>query len=544
KKSRIRMHGGSFLMHRVYADELTLKLVQSASEVLGLSADACLEALGCHFLYFCQQHGYDHILRVLGSNLTDFLTNLDNLHDHLASTYPGMSAPSFRVSPGPLGSLHLHYCSERRGLHPIVKGLVKTVAREFFDTEVSVSTCKVTDKGDRVVVLMEVSENLLKRSSFTSAHVTDHLSQSPQDLPVDTRTFCTAFPFHVVFDRDFVITQAGKGLLRLTKSMWQRGKPVRFTDMFSISRPVIECTFESILGFLNQVYVVTARDGVLERDRKSPTGPRVPSVGSYTLFSFDCRSKERSIDRNYVSVDRDTEEKEDMKRVGLFFSDLALHDPVRDLILVSHQRRRERELVEKLDEASNHLKILDSKLREDKRRTEDLLCSIFPAGVARSLCQNLPVEAEKFELVSCLFSDIVGFTALCGSENVQPMDIVRLLNRLYVQFDSLTGVHGVYKVETIGDAYVVVSGVPEFLEDHADRLVAMGLAMQAVTRTVRSPVEGHSIEIRIGIHSGPAMAGVVGTQMPRYCLFGHTVTLANRVESYGMPRQVNISETT
>ncbi|KAG0413388.1 hypothetical protein HPB47_009472 [Ixodes persulcatus] len=115
KKSRIRMHGGSFLMHRVYADELTLKLVQSASEVLGLSADACLEALGCHFLYFCQQHGYDHILRVLGSNLTDFLTNLDNLHDHLASTYPGMSAPSFRVSPGPLGSLHLHYCRSGDG---------------------------------------------------------------------------------------------------------------------------------------------------------------------------------------------------------------------------------------------------------------------------------------------------------------------------------------------------------------------------------------------------------------------------------------------
>lgn len=137
---------------------------------------------------------------------------------------------------------------------------------------------------------------------------------------------------------------------------------------------------------------------------------------------------------------------EDMKRVGLFFSDLALHDPVRDLILISHQRRRERELVEKLDEASNHLKILDSKLREDKRRTEELLCSIFPVRVARNLCHNLPVEAEKFELVSCLFSDIVGFTALCGSENVQPMDIVRLLNRLYVKFDSLTGLHGVYKV--------------------------------------------------------------------------------------------------
>ncbi|KAL3178238.1 hypothetical protein MRX96_038749 [Rhipicephalus microplus] len=552
RKSKIRMHGGSFLMHRVYADDVTFKLVQSASEVLEMSPDACLEALGCHFLYFCQQHGYDHILRVLGSNLTDFLTNLDNLHDHLASTYPGMSAPSFRVSPGPMGSLHLHYCSERKGLHPIVKGLVKAVAREFFDTEVNVNTCKVTDRGDRVTVLMEVSECMLKlapieipglmqkRSSFTSAHITDHLSQSPQDLPVDTKTFCSAFPFHVIFDRDFVIHQAGKGLVRLTRSMWQRGKPVLFTDMFSICRPVIECSFESILGFLNQVYVVTAKDGVLEKDRKfpqakpaaSPTGSRrkllrrlnstvepppdgvlrlkgqMVSLPEADCLLFVCSPRVKSL--------------EDMHRVGLFFSDLALHDPVRDLILISHQRRRERELVEKLDEASNHLK----------------------ARVARNLCLDLPVEAEKFEMVSCLFSDIVGFTALCGSENVQPMDIVRLLNRLYVQFDSLTNVHGVYKVETIGDAYLVVSGIPEFTEDHADRVVVMGLAMQAVTRTVQSPVEGHAIEIRIGIHSGPAMAGVVGTQMPRYCLFGHTVTLANKVESHGLPKQVTITEET
>ncbi|KAH9373866.1 hypothetical protein HPB48_009254 [Haemaphysalis longicornis] len=546
-----------------------------------MTPDACLEALGCHFLYFCQQHGYDHILRVLGSNLTDFLTNLDNLHDHLASTYPGMNAPSFRVSPGPMGSLHLHYCSERKGLHPIVKGLVKAVAREFFDTEVNVNTCKVTDKGDRVTVLMEVSE-----SSFTSAHVTDHLSQSPQDLPVDTKTFCEAFPFHVIFDRDFVIHQAGKGLLRVTRSMWQPGRPVRFTDMFSICRPVIECTFESILGFLNQVYVVTAKDGVLERDRKCPlTKPVVSPVSNRRKLLRRLNSTVEPppdgvlrLKGQMVSLPEAdcllflcsprVKSLEDMHRIGLYFSDLALHDPVRDLILISHQRRRERELVEKLDEASNHLKILDSKLREDKQRTEDLLCSIFPARVARNLCLGLPVDAEKFELVSCLFSDIVGFTALCGTENVQPMDIVRLLNRLYVQFDSLTGLHSVYKlsrlaffytipsstkqkhlafrfqVETIGDAYLVVSGVPEFTDDHADRLVAMGLAMQAVTRTVHSPVEGHAIEIRIGIHSGPAMAGVVGTQMPRYCLFGHTVTLANKVESHGLPKHVTISEET
>ncbi|KAH9373190.1 hypothetical protein HPB48_004935 [Haemaphysalis longicornis] len=160
--------------------------------------------------------------------------------------------------------------------------------------------------------------------------------------------------------------------------------------------------------------------------------------------------------------------------------------------------------------------------------------------VAKLLCQNLPVEAEKFETVSCLFSDIVGFTNMCGS--CAPMDIVRLLNKLYLQFDNLSNIHGVYKVETIGDAYVVVAGVPDFVEDHADRLVAMGLDMITATKSVANPVNGEPIQMRIGVHTGNATAGVVGLTMPRYCLFGNTVTLANKTESLSKPSRVNVTE--
>lgn len=84
---------------------------------------------------------------------------------------------------------------------------------------------------------------------------------------------------------------------------------------------------------------------------------------------------------------------------------------------------------------------------------------------------------------------------MCGSPIIEPMDIVRLLNRLYIQFDHLTNVYGVYKIETIGDAYVVVGGVPEFVEDHADRIVEMGIAMIKVTHTIISPVDGKPIQV-------------------------------------------------
>ncbi|KAL1431390.1 hypothetical protein MTO96_014242 [Rhipicephalus appendiculatus] len=547
EKSGITMHGASFLMHKVYTDDMTLKLVAAACEVLGLDLDTCLEAFGEHFLYFCQQHGYDHILRVLGSNMADFLTNLDNLHDHLASTYPGMRAPSFRVTPGPSGQILLHYYSDRKGLHPIVLGIVKVVGKEFFNTEVRADISVVSEFGDRAHVTLEVTETKKEgKSSLLPSNAADILSSRPEDLPIGVKTMCAAFPFHVLFGRDFGIRQAGKGLLRLVGHRWKeskaQGSHLKFDDIFDITRPVIDCTFESIRSYCNQVFVVQTKQGVLNsRSSNSPeddedttnSSPKVlrlkgqmVSVEETNSIMFLCSPRVKDID--------------DMRRIGMFFSDMAIHDPARELFLRSHHHRGERELIEKLDEATNRLRMLQSKLDEDKKRTEELLHSILPSKVAKLLCQNLPVEAEKFETVSCLFSDIVGFTNMCGS--CAPMDIVRLLNKLYLQFDNLSNIHGVYKVETIGDAYVVVAGVPDFVEDHADRLVAMGLDMITATKSVRNPVNGDPIQMRIGIHTGYATAGVVGMTMPRYCLFGNTVTLANKTESLSKPSRVNLTE--
>ncbi|XP_042145635.1 guanylate cyclase soluble subunit beta-1-like [Ixodes scapularis] len=542
EKSGITMHGASFLMHKVYTDEVTLKLVGAACEVLGLDLDTCLEAFGEHFLYFCQQHGYDHILRVLGSNMADFLTNLDNLHDHLASTYPGMRAPSFRVTPGPNGEILLHYYSDRKGLHPIVLGIVKVVGKQFFNTEVSANISVVSEFGDRAHVTLEITElNKEGKSSLLPSNVLETLSNRPEDLPMGVKTMCAAFPFHVVFGKDFGVVQAGKGLLRLAGHLWKRsraqGRRLKFDDLFEISRPVIDCTFESIRSYCNQVFVVQAREGVLQCPREEAGSPgqgrpllrlkgQMVSVEETQSILFLCSPRVKDID--------------DMRRIGLFFSDLAIHDPARELFLRSHHHRGERELIEKLDEATNRLKMLQSKLDEDKKKTEELLHSILPSKVAKRLCQNLPVEAEKFETVSCLFSDIVGFTSMSGS--CEPMEIVRLLNHLYLQFDNLSNLHGVYKVETIGDAYVVVAGVPEPVEDHADRLIAMGLDMITATRGVLSPVNGEPIQMRIGVHTGYATAGVVGLTMPRYCLFGNTVTLANKTESLSKPSRVNVTE--
>lgn len=666
--SGIKLRGASFLMHQVYDDEMTFKLVEAASKVSGLPVEICLEEFGKHFLVYCQQNGYDQILRVLGSNLFDFLTNLDNLHDHLGSIYPGMRAPSFRVTRrlesavassaststdptnGNLGqvtnvtednkgnedngqSMYLHYYSERAGLSPIVKGLVIAVAREFFRSDIIISECSLAQAQPAIEaeaeaegaqrahdhVILKIDKRLSETNDKTSEsdgktdteesddepqdqhHLLDRtsmlniynsLSNNEHDSLVDSEIMMNTFPFHVIFDRQFTVVQAGKSLLQVTSRFWksratltedildindpscdqviaptcelnrQQDKRVKFTDLFRVIRPKIELTFDAIVDHLNQVFVVKTRSSVLNIDPRNKSELK-PDWGKSSSISNQSQPSARSSVSGSISANDNaspvcpfdriarsrasgecstqaspvaelTERQENSQDLsknepslrlkgqmivllggqmclflcsprvdhlnqliesGIRMSDFALHDRARELMLMSHTHKGDREAVKKLDQATNDLKKMDTKLRQENTRTNEVLHNIFPAKIATLLSHGYKVESESFDMVTCLYSDIIGFTQMCGSENVRPIDIVRLLNTLYLQFDSLTNIHGVFKVETIGDAYVVVGGLPEPAIDHADRCVRMALDMVQVIRTVRSPADREPIQV-------------------------------------------------
>ncbi|CAL1540554.1 unnamed protein product [Lymnaea stagnalis] len=184
-------------------------------------------------------------------------------------------------------------------------------------------------------------------------------------------------------------------------------------------------------------------------------------------------------------------------------------------------------------------------LRQEKRMTENLLLRMLPRSVAEKLKRGHPVEPEQYEQVSIYFSDIVGFTQLSASST--PMEVVDLLNDLYTCFDSIIEEFDVYKVETIGDAYMVVSGLPIRNGDrHAGEIASMALLLLEAIKLKRFKIQGnfvpnYMLQIRIGIHSGPCCAGVVGLKMPRYCLFGDTVNTANRMESTGEAQRIHCS---
>ncbi|KAG7516055.1 retinal guanylyl cyclase 2-like [Solea senegalensis] len=183
-------------------------------------------------------------------------------------------------------------------------------------------------------------------------------------------------------------------------------------------------------------------------------------------------------------------------------------------------------------------------LELERQKTDNLVAQMLPRSVAQALKTGKPVKPEHFSDVTLYFSDIVGFTTISALS--EPIEVVDLLNDLYTHFDAIIGLHDVYKVETIGDAYMVASGVPTRNGNrHAAEMANMSLDILHCIGTFKMRhMPELKVRIRIGLHSGPVVAGVVGLTMPRYCLFGDTVNTASRMESTGLPYRIHVNQST
>jgi len=177
-------------------------------------------------------------------------------------------------------------------------------------------------------------------------------------------------------------------------------------------------------------------------------------------------------------------------------------------------------------------------IRFERAKSERLLLNVLPEAIAARLKEGEHVIAERYEEVTVLFADIVGFTEYSASTS--PEKLVYLLNDIFSSFDRLADRHGVEKIKTIGDAYMAVGGVPTPRHDHAPAIAEMALDMQEEIARVKS--DGIApLDIRVGINAGPVIAGIIGTRKFIYDLWGDTVNTASRMESHGLVGRIQVT---
>ncbi|XP_075707699.1 guanylate cyclase soluble subunit alpha-2 [Rhinoderma darwinii] len=511
-------------------------ILQCTANVLGLKFEELQERFGQEFFSLCFEEN-ERVLRAVGGTLLDFFNGFDALLEHIRTSIGRQvtsESPSFLCKELADGTLilscfHLHHIVGFAML-----GMIKAAGKKIYQLKVDVEQVnnvneklfpEIISPGNCNTLIFKITEcdnaNLTKLPPARSSLV-------PSDLRISINTFCRAFPFHLMFDPNMVILQLGEGLRKLIKC--EVHKTIKFHDSFEIISPKIICTFEQVVLRLSTPFVIR---NILD------------------TFGLENKEKVMEVKGQMIHVPESSsilflgsprvDKLDELMGRGLHLSDIPIHDATRDVILVGEQAKAQDGLKKRMDKLKATLEKTHQALEEEKKKTVDLLYSIFPGDVAQHLWEGKSVQARKFDDVTMLFSDIVGFTAVCAQ--CTPMQVISMLNELYTRFDHQCGFLDIYKVETIGDAYCVAAGLHRKSKSHAKPIALMALKMMELSEEVLTP-DGRPIKMRIGIHSGSVFAGVVGVRMPRYCLFGNNVTLASKFESGSHPRRINVSPTT
>ena len=210
-------------------------------------------------------------------------------------------------------------------------------------------------------------------------------------------------------------------------------------------------------------------------------------------------------------------------------------------LVITRLRQTSKELELRVVERTSQLRHSNQQLSVEQEKSDRLLLNILPEPIARQLKDGESSIADGFAEATVLFADLVNFTKL--SEKLPPVQLVAMLNEIFSEFDRLTEKHGLEKIKTIGDAYMVVGGLPIPRPDHAEAIAEMALDMQSEITKFHLR-RGYDCNIRIGINTGPVIAGVIGTKKFIYDLWGDTVNIASRMESHGIAGEIQVSAAT
>lgn len=519
-------------------EEENYNLLEDIYETLNYDCDvdvnAFLDHLGQELITWACVGLLERAFRCLGNDLTAFLTTLDGVND-VVQHQSGSDTEAEFVCIATPEALELHFTTDHPSIAYLLVGSLKGIARQFYNdkADVYILPDPYNTKFFRYRITPErySSEQLdADVDNYDVSSAFRPLSTEATDLRMGVASFCKAFPWHFVVDRQLELVQLGVGFMKIFGHYLNRlGREI--STYFVFTRPHgVTLTFHEILKRANTPFILTLQ--------------RPHGVDKYPAEGLEMKGQmvhcPESDSILFVSSPF-LNGLEGLTGRGLFISDIPLHDATRDVILVGEQARAQDGLRRRMDKLKSSIEEANLAVDTEREKNVSLLHLIFPPDIAKRLWLGETIEAKTYPDVTMLFSDIVGFTAICATAT--PMMVINMLQNLYEQFDLYCGQLDVYKVETIGDAYCVACGLHRNTNTHAQQIAWMGLKM-IQTCTHHLTHEGKPIKMRIGIHTGMVLAGVVGKKMPRYCLFGHNVTLANKFESTSEPLRVNVSPTT
>ncbi|TKC38062.1 hypothetical protein EI555_007245 [Monodon monoceros] len=454
------------------------------------------ERFGEEFFNICFDEN-ERVLRAVGGTLQDFFNGFDALLEHIRTSFgkqATLESPSFLCKELPEGNLMLHYFHPHHIVGFAMLGMIKAAGKKIYQLDVEVDQVaneKLCSDGSNpgncsgLTFLIKQCEN----TSITK-NLPQGASQVPADLRISINTFCRAFPFHLMFDPHMTVLQLGEGLRKQLRC--DTHKVLRFEDCFEIVSPKVNATFERVLLRLSTPFVIRTKPEASGTENKD----KVMEVKGQMIHVSESNSV---LFLGSPCVDK----LDELMGRGLHLSDIPIHDATRDVILVGEQAKAQDGLKKRMDKLKATLERTHQALEEEKKKTVDLLYSIFPGDVAQQLWQGQQVQARKFDDVTMLFSDIVGFTAICAQ--CTPMQVISMLNELYTRFDHQCGFLDIYKVETIGDAYCVAAGLHRKSLCHAKPIALMALKMMELSEEVLTP-DGRPIQ---NCYPSPSLKDVV-----------------------------------
>ncbi|XP_067214413.1 soluble guanylate cyclase 89Db-like [Linepithema humile] len=540
-----------FNTRQIYCDELMTNLAAALAAYTGDSMDNIMQFFGRCFVRFFSNLGYDCTVKATGRYFCEFLQSVDNIHMQMRFTYPKMKSPSMYTTHVDSQGVVLVYRSTRQGFTHYLMGQLFQIAKDLYNIELDIRVLETSNNipGSRsVMVKFRIdfdNRQYIAKNNEMKTPLGRELS------PVSCTFFLRLFPFAVVMNKDMQILGAGDKLLQAWGGTTTiLNKPI--TEIFKLRRPKgISFTWGNIMYLHSVIFeleLIRANDphSSLNSSDIPSTSSSLDRRGSQGARSILLKGQMRYIEDIKAIIFLCSpliNSLDELLNMGLYLNDLNPHGMSKELVLAGWQHCGRLEMMfERAEQRSTELENSYVLLDRWKNKSDELLYSMIPQTVADRLRAGAsPLSTcESFESITVLFCELCDFdySTIKGA-----MDIVLSMNAVFSCFDTLMDQFNVYKVETVGCVYMAASGAPDRTENHAQNIADVSLQLIKHVRSLKLP-SGLDIRVRIGIHSGPAVAGIVGIKVPRYCFFGDTVNTASRMQTTSLPGKVHISSST